>query len=74
MEIGHSDIPDARDFSLARNLYFSDFGFKFPIGIFRNRRGGSKADWVVIFRFPRGASTSNSNFIQTIATVSRQAP
>ena len=52
----------------------ANLGFKFPIGMFRYRRGGSKADWVVILRFPRGASTSNSNFIQTIATASKQAP
>ena len=54
--IGHSDMPDARDLSLARKRYFSDLGFKFFIGMFRYIRGGSKADWVVIFWVPRGAS------------------
>ena len=43
MEIGHSDMPYARDISLARKRYFSDLGFKFPIGILRYRRGGSKS-------------------------------
>ena len=42
MGIGHSDIPDTRDRSLARRCYFSDLGFKFPIGFFKYRRGGSK--------------------------------
>ena len=46
MEIGNSDMPDARDLSLARKRYFSDLGFKFPIGMFSYRRGGSKADCV----------------------------
>ena len=74
MGIGHSDIPDARYCSLARKRFFSDLGFNFPIGMFRYRRGGSKADWVVIFRVPRETSTSNSDFFQTIATTSREAP
>ena len=72
--IGHSDMPDTRDCSPARKCYFSDIDFKFPIGMFRYRRSGSKTDWVVIFRVPRGASTSNSDFIQTIANTSREAP
>ena len=73
MVIYHNDIPDTRDRSLVRKCYFSDLGFKFTIAIFRYRRGGSKSYWVVIFWVPMGTSTSNSNFIQIIATVSREA-
>ena len=40
--IGQSDIPDARNRSLARKRHFSNLGFKLPIGMFRYRRGGSK--------------------------------
>ena len=42
--------------------------------MFRYRRGGSKADWVVILRVTRGGSTSNPDFIQTITTASIEAP
>ena len=41
MGIGHSDMTDVRDCSLARKRYFRDFVFKFPIRMFRYRRGGS---------------------------------
>ena len=68
-----SDIPDARNCSLARKRYSIDLGFKFPIRMFRYRRGDSKVVWVVIFQVLREASTSNSDFIQTIATTSREA-
>ena len=74
MGIGKICSPDARDCSLARKHQFSDLGFKFPIGIFRYRRVGSKEYWFGIFRVPKGASTSNYDFIQTIATASREAP
>ena len=73
MGIGHSDMTDVRDCSLARKRYFRDFVFKFPIRMFRYRRGGSKSYWVVILQVSRGASTLNSDFIKTIATASREA-
>ena len=68
MGISHSDIPDARGRSLVQKRYFSNLGFKFPIGMLKYRRGESKVDCVVIFPVLRGTSTSNSDFIQTIAT------
>ena len=66
-------MPDARDCSIARECYLSNLGFKFPIVMFRYRRGGSKADWVVIFWIPQGTSTSSTDFIKTIAAESREA-
>ena len=71
MVIGQSEMPDARDRSIVRKCYLSNLGFNFPVGMFRYRRGGSKADWVDIFQITQGASTSSTNFIKTIATASR---
>ena len=42
MGIGNSDMTDARNCSLAQRFYVSELGFKFPIEIFKYRRGGSK--------------------------------
>ena len=42
MGIGHSDMSDAKDLSLALKRYFRKLVFKFPIGMFRYRIGGSK--------------------------------
>ena len=52
MGIGQSEMSDARDRSILRKIYLIDVGFKFTIGMFRYRRGGSKEYWVVIFRIP----------------------
>ena len=54
--IGQSEIPDASYHSIARKRYLRNIGFKFAIVLFRYIRGGSKADWVVIFWVPRGTS------------------
>ena len=72
--IGQSEMPDVMDFSIARKCYLIDLGFKLPIGMFRYRRGGSKADQVVILQIPKGTSNSNSYFIKTTAASSREAP
>ena len=73
MGIGQSEMPDARDSSIVWKCYLSNLGFKFSVGIFRYRRGGSKSDWVVIFWIFQGASTSSTNFIKTIAVASIEA-
>ena len=74
MVIGQSEMPDARYRSIVRKCYLRNLGFNFPVGMFRYRRGGIKADWVDIFQITQGASTSSTNFIKTIATASREAP
>ena len=68
--IGQSEIPDARYHSISRKRYLSDLGFKFSIVLFRYIRGGSKADWVVIFQISQGTSTSSTDLIETIAAAS----
>ena len=70
MGINQSEIPDALDHSISRKCYLSDLHFKFPIGMFRYIRGGSKSDWVVIFQIPQGVSTSSTGFIKSIAAES----
>ena len=71
MGTGQIEIPYARDHSIERKSYPSNLGFKFPIGIFRYRRGGIKLYWVVIFQTPQGTSTPSTDFIKTIAEASR---
>ena len=74
MVIGQSEMTDARDRSILRKCYLNNLGFNFPAGMFRYIRGGSKADWVDIFRIAQGVSTSSTDFIKTIGTASREAP
>ena len=52
MVIGQNETRDARDISIARKRYPINLGFKFFIGMFKYRRGGSKADCFVIFWIP----------------------
>ena len=65
--IGQTERPDARNRSIMWKCYPRKLSFKFTVGIFRYRIGGSKAYWVVIFWIPQGASTSSTNFIKNIA-------
>ena len=73
MGISQSEIPDARDRSIAQKRYLSNLGYKFLIGMFGYRRGGSKSYWFVIFSIPQGASTPTTDLIKTIAEASRKS-
>ena len=47
MGICQSEITDDRDRAITQKSYIRYLGFKFPIWIFRYRRGGSKSCWVL---------------------------